>query len=73
MSICTTLCWDTEEIFELTKLKGVTSRDSLMKQQYRPVCYLLESIYALAVSNTNNISSNPGFEWQLQYYGKATT
>ena len=58
-----------EEEHELGLLKGVNTRDTLNEKKYRHLCYLSESAYALAVSDTMNISSNPGFEWQLRYYG----
>ena len=62
--------WDDEELFELDKLKGVNTNDTITDKQYRHVCYLTESVYALAINSTMNISSNPGYEWQLRYYGK---
>ena len=61
--------WDEEEEHELGLLKGINTRDTLNDKKYRHLCYLSESAYALAVSDTMNISSNPGFEWQLRYYG----
>ena len=63
--------WDDEENYEISNLKGVNTRDTLTEKKYRHICYLTESVYALAISEMFNISSNPGFEWQLRYYGKA--
>ena len=60
--------WDNEENYEIEKLKGINTKDSLIEKKYRHICYLAESTYALAISE--NISSNPGFEWQLKYYGR---
>ena len=62
--------WNDEELFELNKLKGLNPKDTIIDKQYRHICYLTESVYALAISNSMNISSNPGFEWQLRYYGR---
>ena len=62
--------WGDEEIYELQKLKGINARDTMDDKKYRHICYLTESVYALAISESKNISSNPGFEWQLRYYGK---
>ena len=62
--------WSVEEEYKIANLKGVNTRDSIADKKYRHICYLCESVYALAVSNELNISTNPGFEWQLRYYGK---
>ena len=62
--------WDDEELFELDKLKGVNANDTIADKQYRHLCYLSESVYALAINSEMNISSNPGCEWQLRYYGR---
>ena len=61
--------WDEEEKHELSLLKGINTRDTMNDKKYRHLCYLSESAFALAVSDRLNISSNPGFEWQLRYYG----
>jgi len=62
--------WNAEELYEIKKLSGLNKKDSMEDKRYRHICYLCESVYALAVRNQMNISSNPGFEWQLRFYGK---
>ena len=38
-------------------------------KKYKHLCYLCELAYGICISPENNISSNPGCEWQLKYYG----
>ena len=61
--------WSVEEIVELHKLKGAGTNISIIDKQYRHMCYLCETMYALSIDQNKNISSNPGCEWQLGYYG----
>ena len=58
--------WSVEEEYEIANLKGVNTRDSIEDKKYRHICYLCKSVYAFAISNELNISTNPGFEWQLR-------
>ena len=53
----------------VTKLCGTGNRNSFIDKWYRHLCYCFECTYALLIDERANISSNPGFEWQLQYYG----
>ena len=62
--------WNEEKVFELDKLTVVSTRDTMTDKKYRHICYLCESVYALSVRGDMNISTNPGFEWQLRFYGK---
>ena len=62
--------WCDFELKGLTELCGSGSRTSLIQKKYRHLCYLFESAYALAIEQRRNISGNPGFEWQLKFYGK---
>jgi hypothetical protein len=34
------------------------------------IVYLSELLYAVSIDLEENISSNPGCEWQLKYFGK---
>ena len=51
------------------RLTGVGIRISFEDKWYRHICYCFECVYALMLDESCNISSNPGFEWQLGYYG----
>lgn len=62
--------WNVLEVKELNDLKGNGNRQGLNQKKYRHLCYLFELAYALAMEPRKNISTNPGCEWQLQYYGK---
>ena len=62
--LVSTFDWNAEKLYEIKKLSGVNKKYSMEDKQYRHVCYLCESVHALAVGNQMNISSNPGFEWQ---------
>ena len=53
----------------ITKLCGTGNRNDFSDKWYRHLCYCFECTYALLIDQRANISSNPGFEWQLQYYG----
>ena len=57
------------EIGQLQNLNGAGGRNTLAQKKYRHLCYIFECAYALAIETNKNISSNPGFEWQLGYYG----
>ena len=51
-------------------LNNLSFRNANMEtRKYRHLCYLCELAYALCIPLQNNISSYPGWEWQLQYYG----
>ena len=62
--------WSEYEVEQLGLLAGVGGMDSIEEKKYRHLCYLFENAYALSLNQDNNISTNPGFEWQLGYYGK---
>ena len=62
--------WSAYEVEQLVLLAGVGGMASLQDKQYRHLCYVFENAYALSLDQDSNISSNPGFEWQLGYYGK---
>jgi len=62
--------WSDSENKQLNKLTIPAIRNTLENRQYKHVCYLIESVYALAIAPTENLSSNPGCEWQLKYYGE---
>ena len=62
--------WEDFETTELAQLKGVGDNgDNLVDKQYRHICYLCELIYGVCIDLEDNISSNPGCEWQLGYFG----
>ena len=62
--------WNIIESHELEFLNGNGKRQSQTDKEYRHLCYMFELAYALAIEPSKNISSNPGCEWQTQYYGK---
>jgi hypothetical protein len=63
--------WDNGEVKELEKLAAASrSRNTLVNKIYRHIVYLSELLYAVSIDLKDNISSNPGCEWQLKYYGK---
>ena len=61
--------WTQEEISALSSLKSFGTNATMIDKQYRHICYLCEAMYALSINQDRNISSNPGCEWQLGYYG----
>jgi hypothetical protein len=63
--------WDNGEVKELEKLTAASeSRNTLVHKKYRHIVYLSELLYAVSIDLKENISSNPGCEWQLKYFGK---
>ena len=59
--------WSNDEEMHLSSLSmNGGTQDS---KKYKHLCYLCELAYALCISPQDNISSNPGCEWQLCYYG----
>jgi hypothetical protein len=63
--------WDKGEVQELEKLTAASeSRNTLVDKKYRHIVYLSELLYAVSLDLKDNISSNPGCEWQLKYFGK---
>ena len=62
--------WEEFETNALASLSGAGDNgDSLVAKQYRHICYLCELIYGVCIDLEDNISSNPGCEWQLGYFG----
>ena len=53
----------------VTKLNGVGDRNGFEEKWYRHICYCFECLYAIMIDVNTNISTNPGFEWQLKFYG----
>ena len=37
-------------------------------KKYRHLCYMMELFYACAIKDSDNITQNPGCEWQLRLY-----
>jgi hypothetical protein len=63
--------WDKREVKELEKLKAANeSKKTLVDKKYCHIVYLSELLYAVSIDLKENISSNPGCEWQLKYFGK---
>ena len=60
--------WSESENKQLNKLTVTAIRNTLENGQYKHMCYMIESVYALAIAPNENLSSNPGCEWQLKYY-----
>ncbi len=46
--------------------RGATKQE----KRYKHLCYMFESFFAVALAPRDNITQNPGFEWQLQLYSK---
>ena len=61
--------WTDKDKKELSHLSAAGGRTHLQDKQYRHLCYHFELIYGLGIKYEDNISSNPGCEWQLRYYG----
>ena len=59
--------WDDTEEQHLSQLSG---SDSLVDKKAKHISYMFELLLALSIGPENNISRNPGMEWQLQYFGK---
>ena len=51
-------------------LNGIGDRNDFEDKWYRHLCYCFECLYAIMIDSNANISSNPGFEWQLKYFGR---
>jgi hypothetical protein len=63
--------WNNGKVKELEKLTAVSeSRNALVDKKHRHLVYLSELLYAVSIDLKDNISSNPGCEWQLKYFGK---
>lgn len=61
--------WSVEETIEVHTLKGVGINTSIIDKQYWHICYICETMYALSIDQNKNTSGNPGYGWQLGYYG----
>jgi hypothetical protein len=63
--------WPDSDIKHLNKLKkGARNNDDLVSKQYRHLCYMFETFFALAIARNRNLSSSPGCEWQTGYHGE---
>ena len=61
--------WRQSVLGELKELKlGPNHVGSVSDKQYRHLCYMLESFYAIGIKDIENITQNPGCEWQLRLY-----
>ena len=61
--------WTEKETFELNRLSVSGANDNINFKKYKHIAYLSEFAYGLAIAPADNISGNPGVEWQLKYYG----
>ena len=61
--------WNTTEEEHLKNLSVNNKGMSMEEKKYRHLCYLCELAYGICIAPKYNISSNPGCEWQLRYYG----
>ena len=41
---------------------------TLQDKKFKHLCYMFETFYALAINPHDNITQNPGCEWQLRLY-----
>jgi len=61
--------WSDLEKEQLGKLSVTASHeDTLLSRQYRHIIYCAEITGGLAPDPSLNLSSNPGFEWQIRFY-----
>jgi hypothetical protein len=62
---------DNGEVKELEKLTAASaSRNTLVYKKYRHIVSLSELLYVVSIDLKENLSSSPGCEWQLKYFGK---
>ena len=61
--------WDNQEEEQLNNLSMNSRAMTIKDRKYRHLCYLCELAYGVCIAPKYNISSNPGCEWQLRYYG----
>jgi hypothetical protein len=62
---------DNGEVKELEKLTAASaSRNTLVYKKYRHIVSLSELMYVVSIDLKENLSSSPGCEWQLKYFGK---
>lgn len=61
--------WDESELDALKELKMPHRKDTLLDRQYKHICYLGETAFALAIELRKNVSGNPTCEWQLGWFG----
>ena len=60
---------DSNNNLHVSKLNGIGDRNGFEDKWYMHICYCFECVYAIIIDVNTHISSNPGFEWQLKYYG----
>jgi hypothetical protein len=55
-----------------TNLDGLTSSGSgcMIDKKFRHLSYMFETVYAVGLRQEDNITQNPGCEWQLELYGR---
>ena len=62
--------WTESEAKCLENMKeGAKGAISLESKQYKHLCYLFETCFAVAISPYLNVTMNPTCEWQLKWYG----
>ena len=61
--------WNRNCVRQLER-KATRTNTTLKAQQLEMLGYLFELVYDLAISPVHNVSSNPGFESILGYFGK---
>ena len=63
--------WSDEEEAHLGNLTlGDANGGTLADKKFKHPCYMFETFYAVALGPYDNITQNPGCEWQLQLYTK---
>jgi hypothetical protein len=66
--------WTPEEESHLGNLSlGQEQGGTLIDKKLKHLCYMFESFYAVALRHQDNITQNPGCEWQLGLYSKKNT
>jgi hypothetical protein len=62
--------WSDKEKRYLENLsQGARGGLSLQSKQYKHLCYLFETAFAVAIEPNMNVTQNPTCEWQLKWYG----
>jgi hypothetical protein len=62
-----------DDEFMVLEINGLYHNSQMSDCDDRPgyhIVYLSELLYAVSIDLKENISSNPGCEWQLKYFGK---
>ncbi|MEL7341270.1 MAG: hypothetical protein AAGM67_12370, partial [Bacteroidota bacterium] len=63
--------WQKIELDHIKKLKLAQDHNGGdLSKQYKHLCYLMKTFFAVAIVPSNNLTMNPTCEWQLKFYGQ---